>query len=153
MSELVYLKCVKEGSKLRIKIISPGFFNEANCQFPKDIRVEGRKYSVPHHAVSFAEGPNHKFFYRISKSYIKIVNSSITASISSNPVLPDKIFEDNTTLECIICMSSNKEIVFAKCGHYTCCEQCSITIFNTTKKCPICRSKIDSVVKREQIQL
>ena len=66
MSELVYLRCVREGPKLRIKIISPGYHNEANCQFPKDIRVPGRKYSVPRSAISFAEGPNHKFFYRIN---------------------------------------------------------------------------------------
>ena len=31
----VYLKCVKEGKKLRIRITSPGYNNDANCQFPK----------------------------------------------------------------------------------------------------------------------
>ena len=74
MTELVYLKCVKEGSKLRIKIISPGYHNESNCQFPKDIRVPERRYSVPRSAISFSEGPNHKFFYRINKAFIKILN-------------------------------------------------------------------------------
>jgi len=81
LDELVYLKCVKEGSKLRIKIISPGFHHSANCQFPKNIRVENRKYSVPLHAISFAEGPNHKFFYRVSKSYIKIENDELIIDI------------------------------------------------------------------------
>lgn len=35
------LKCVKEGSKLRIKIISDGYLNSANCQFPRALRVMG----------------------------------------------------------------------------------------------------------------
>jgi hypothetical protein len=152
MSELVYLKCVKEGSKLRIKIISPGFFFEANCQFPKDIRIENRKYSVPLNAISFSEGPNHKFFYRINKANINIITEEPTLVRENKLVLLEKIFEDETVTECIICMSNEKETVFAKCGHYTCCELCSMTIYKTTKKCPICRCTIDSVVKRESIQ-
>jgi predicted DNA-binding antitoxin AbrB/MazE fold protein len=150
----VYLKCIKEGSKLRVKIISPGFHSEANCQFPKNIREEGRKYSVPLSSVSFSEGPNHKFFYRINKSHIKIISEiegSLEDPVSSETI--KKIFEDNSILECMICMDKNKEIVFAKCGHYVCCEDCSLKIFKTTKKCPICRSKIDSVVRREFIQI
>ena len=43
----VYLECVREKSKLRVRIISPGYYSDANCQFPRAIRVEGRKYSVP----------------------------------------------------------------------------------------------------------
>ncbi len=152
-NELVYLKCVKENSRLRIKIISPGFFNEANCQFPKDIRVENRKYSVPLHAVSFAEGPNHKFFYRITKGSINILNEEPNIQSNSQPISLEKIFEDKTVIECIICMFTNKETVFVKCGHYVCCENCSMTIFRTTEKCPICRSKIESIVKRENIQI
>lgn len=141
---LVYLKCVKEASKLRTKIISPGFFNEANCQFPRNIRVEGMKYTVPLHAISFSESSNHKFFYRIDKNYIKIYNAESDIT---------QIFEDDTTTECTICMNANKEIVFAKCGHYICCEECSLTIFQTTKKCPVCRTKIDEIVKRDLIEI
>ena len=145
----VYLKCVKEGSKLRIKIVSPGFHNEANCQFPRDIRVENRKFSVPRHAISFAEGPNHKFFYRISKSYIKIVEED---SIEFSSTI-SKIFEDTAVTDCMICMDREKVIVFAQCGHYICCLECSETLFKTTQKCPVCRSLINSLVKREDVQI
>jgi hypothetical protein len=61
MSE-VFLKCVKEGSKLRIKIISSGFFNEANCQFPKNIRVEGRKFQFHYMQYLFQKVQIKNFF-------------------------------------------------------------------------------------------
>ena len=38
--EQIQLKCVREGKKLRIKIISPGYIQSANCRFPRDIREE-----------------------------------------------------------------------------------------------------------------
>ena len=65
--ELVRLKCVKEGSKLRVRIISAGYNPRANCQFPRAIRVEGREYTYPATDVVFAESAQHKFFYRIMK--------------------------------------------------------------------------------------
>ena len=68
---LVRLRCVKEGSRLRVKIISAGYNNNANCQFPRNIRLVDREYLVPIHAISFSEGAGRKFFYRVSKNYIK----------------------------------------------------------------------------------
>lgn len=42
----VVLKCIKEGNRLRVRIITQGYLNSANCQFPKGIRSEGRMYEV-----------------------------------------------------------------------------------------------------------
>ena len=42
----VTLEIVREGSKLRAKVISPGYDPAKNCQFPRDIRVEGKKFQV-----------------------------------------------------------------------------------------------------------
>jgi len=148
--EIIYLKCVKEGSKLRVKIISPGFFNDANSQFPKNIRVENRLYSVPRNAISFVEGPQRKFFYRINP------RANIVILEEESREIPQKIFEDPEVTECIICMSKYKDTVFANCGHYVCCEECSLKIFTGDplqggKKCPVCRSKISYLVKKEFI--
>lgn len=41
----IVLKCVKEGSKLKIKVESPGY-KDWNVQFPKNIRKEGQRYLV-----------------------------------------------------------------------------------------------------------
>jgi len=40
----VELQCVREGGKLRIKVISDGFDQAMNVQFPRAIRAEGARY-------------------------------------------------------------------------------------------------------------
>jgi len=145
MTEVVYLQCIKEGSKLRIKIISPGFNHEANCQFPKDIRKDGLKYEVPLSSIKFAEGPNHKFFYRISKTSIKILDQ-LQDQTQINKIV--KIYEDTSSMDCLICMCSEKDVVFAPCGHYCSCAECAKKL----SKCPMCREMIKVIVKRCDIQ-
>ena len=146
----VILKCIKEGSKLRVRIISPGFNHQANCSFPRAIRVEGRKYSVPYSAISFAEGPRQKFFYRISKNSITILNEN---EVTEELLLKNlKIFGEDEEMECLICMSCDRDAVFAPCGHYCACETCANTIRSTQGKCPMCRTRIDVVVRKDQIQ-
>lgn len=45
-SKGVIVECVKQAGKLRMRVISPGFKKTYNCQFPRNIRVEGAKYVV-----------------------------------------------------------------------------------------------------------
>jgi predicted DNA-binding WGR domain protein len=42
----VVLQCVKEGSQLRVRIISEGYNLQWNVQFPNELRQEGAKYLV-----------------------------------------------------------------------------------------------------------
>lgn len=42
----VVVECVKEGGKLRVKVISEGYRSDWFVQFPKDIREEGARYVV-----------------------------------------------------------------------------------------------------------
>ncbi|BAB73481.1 vWA domain-containing protein [Anabaena sp. FACHB-709] len=42
----VELSCVREGGKLRIKVISDGYDQTKNVQFPRSIRAEGARYIV-----------------------------------------------------------------------------------------------------------
>jgi hypothetical protein len=145
--QIVYLLCVKEKRKLRMKIISPGYHKEANCQCPRDIRIEGMKYTVNAAAIKFVEGPASKYFYRISGAFIKPLEDSYLEKFAKNLA----IYEDTSSEECIICMSNTKDTVFATCGHYMCCGDCCKRIFQTTKKCPVCRSEIIAIVKRESV--
>ncbi len=84
--EDVRLRCVKVSGKLRVRIISNGYNPDANCQFPRKIREEGREYTAPSSAITFSEGPNLKFFYRVKKSQITIIQQDITI---------EKVFGDN----------------------------------------------------------
>lgn len=149
---LVYLECLKEGSKLRVRIISAGYNSDANCQFPRNIRAEGRKYSVPVGDISFSESPYGKFFYRIKKTNIKILNNEIEEfDINLNDKIIMNIYEDKDETLCCICFTNEKDVVYSTCGHYCSCYECAVLVKNTQGKCPICRSKIISIVKREQI--
>ncbi len=42
----VIIECFREGGKLRVRVVSPGYNSEWNVQFPKDIRKEGDRYLV-----------------------------------------------------------------------------------------------------------
>ncbi len=55
----IELKCVREGGKLRIKIVSEGFDSTKNVQFPRAIRAEGARYLVE--TLELADGG----FYRV----------------------------------------------------------------------------------------
>lgn len=137
------LQCVKEKNKLRVKIISPGYLNTSNCQFPRDLRVEGRMYECPENCISLAKIGS-KFFYKISKSGITISNET-----DIQQKMPDKIFTDDNP-DCAICFSEPKELIFIPCGHFSICGCCDKQL--TKRVCPICRSTIISTIKPEQMQ-
>ena len=45
-SKGVGVECVKEGSKLRVRVVSAGYHADWYCQFPRDLRVEGARFVV-----------------------------------------------------------------------------------------------------------
>lgn len=139
----IRVKCVKDGNKLRIRIISSGYNPSANCQFPRDIRIAGAEYEVPVSNVSFSENAQKKFFYRIRKDGIVKLDIQATADAIAH------IFE-NEDDECIICYAEKKSVVFAPCGHYCCCSDCANML---TNGCPLCRQKIGRIVLRSEIAL
>ena len=140
-SSSVYLQCVKEGKKLRIKIISSGYNNNANCQFPRGIRIEGRRYKVPSNAISVAGGESRGFFYRVSKNSIIILDDEV--KILENL----KIFATN---DCVICLDDDAaEMVIIPCGHLSFCQECSKKINDT---CPMCRGKIHAKIHKSKLR-
>ena len=82
----IHLVCVKEKNKLKIKIHkfidddNKEYFNlydnTYNCQFPKNIRVEGYFYEVDENSVSLIQRGNNKPFYDITSDNIKILNTT-----------------------------------------------------------------------------
>lgn len=145
--EEVRLRCVKEGGKLRVKIISNGFSHSANCQFPKNIREENREYIVPREDVKFAETRG-KFFYRIGKKNIRIANDRVEINNKAN-IKDLKVYRDEESTDCAICMGENLELVILyPCGHAYTCKGCA----SQCKLCPICRTQIQQIVTQDQLQ-
>ena len=139
----VSLQCIKERSKLRVRITSAGYNNNANCQFPKAIRVEGRRYKCPVNAITVAGGgPNGagKFFYRISKNLVEIVSDEESK-------MPEKVYDCN---DCVICLEEGvAEIVIISCGHLCLCSDCAKQM---NDKCPMCRGKITGKIHKDQLR-
>ena len=130
----ILLKCIKENNKLRIRIISNGYFNNANCQFPRALREEGKLYSVPTTSIHLAQSCSVKYFYRISMPISSYVNE-----------LPIIIYNSKDEPNCIICLDKEKEKICVPCGHYNMCSNC-INKLPVPKKCPLCRMPIRTMI-------
>ena len=146
----VILECVEEGSKLRVKMKSPGYLINSNCQFPRDLRIAGRKFKVPVADVKLMSQRG-KYFYSIKKkTNIEIISdgdasdtSDITEILREN-LKNMKIYEDVDTSDCAVCLSETKNIVFIPCGHFYTCKSCS----GRLKTCPICRVNISECIDK-----
>ena len=141
MSKLITLKCLKVAGRLRVRIITSGYKNDSNCQFPRNIRKEGLTYTTLTTDVKLAKGPKGKYFYRIGKNNIKIISNYTKM----------KIYEDKDSKECIICMDEDKTMVFAPCGHYCACKKCCENVINIIGTCPLCRGQVIDIVNISQI--
>ncbi|MBD2166949.1 WGR domain-containing protein [Calothrix membranacea FACHB-236] len=67
-SQGVIVECFKEGSKLRVRVVSPGYNPNWKVQFPKDIRQDGQRYLVEEIRESASGG-----FYRAFGDIKKLI--------------------------------------------------------------------------------
>lgn len=150
----VVLRCVKEAGKLRIKIVSPGYSQSANCQFPRNIRAEGREYAVPSRDIVMADTAG-KFFYRIKKNNIKVVEKGPSVVL---PIAGLKVYGDEDLRTCGICFSdvdddpSIRFVILVRCGHYALCSGCANHCQLSGKGCPLCRAPIEQIITKDQLQ-
>ncbi len=143
MTSTVQLVCVKQGSRLRVRITTPGYLTTANVQFPRDLRVEGRRYEMPANAVTLVYTRSKYYYSATSKSSIKIIEEVPTIDTANITV-----YEDTESTDCAICFAVEKSVVFYPCGHFYTCGDCSNRITN----CPICRVQIQARIDRSLVQ-
>lgn len=136
----VILKCVKQGSKLRVRIVTKGYYNDANCQFPKDIRKEGRMYKVNVRNVILASGSSGRYFYRVNSGVTVLDDKEVT-------VTSIVVFEDKTDTDCAVCLCVPKTTVIVPCGHFYTCMACAQKL----DKCPICRGDIQKLIDKTKM--
>ena len=125
---IVTLTCVKEGSKLRVKILSEGYIQHANCQFPRHLREEGAMYYIDSIYIKLIISRGRYFYSVKTRDQITVVT----------------VYENTDEPDCAVCLSALKDTVFVPCGHYYCCLSCSQRL----DKCPICRSVVSSRIAR-----
>jgi hypothetical protein len=134
----VTLLCVSEGSKLRVKFLDyidesgkhhhNVYNNRLNCQFPKNIRQVGRKYTIPATDISLAQTGK---FYRVKKANIVITDENIQ--------LNTVIFKN---ADCVICLDMVPNILY-NCGHVCVCSSCDGQL--KSRVCPLCRANITNM--------
>ncbi|MEH2289698.1 vWA domain-containing protein [Nostoc sp.] len=88
----VELHCVREGGKLRVKVMSEGYDLTKNIQFPRAIRAEGARYVVEGLELSsdgFANAKGERTFYRVRGNITRFAQPGETdifvASRQSHP--------------------------------------------------------------------
>ncbi len=151
--QTIRYKCVRVGRRLRIRVITRGYNPTANCQFPRAIRAEGREYTSPVSALSFARGSAGKFFYRVKAKNIVVVDAN--NQLSEVPTTPatyrlNKVYSND---DCVICLSDPPALVFVPCGHHCVCVDCNKSLLNMNAyNCPMCRAHIRQAVTQDQIQ-
>jgi len=143
------LRCVKEGGKLRVRIETfvgedgtetHGVYNNKfNCQFPRNIRQEGRRFRVDSQSIKLADGASP--FYRILKKDAIQILADAPEDFSNV-----KIYSGDLE-ECAICYDNPPNTVFVPCGHLHCCLSCYEML--PKQQCPICRQKIEKFFLKE----
>jgi hypothetical protein len=69
----VLVECVSDGGKLRVHVAAPGYHNDWNVQFPRNLRQEGARYVVDSVRESAQGG-----FYRAHGNIRKLEGGSGT---------------------------------------------------------------------------
>jgi hypothetical protein len=136
---LVGLVCLKVGGKLRVRITSAGYYNDANCSFPRALRAEGMRYAVRPDCIKLVQSGATKAFYSVNKHGVTPLDPT-TAHIGN-------VYEDASSEECCVCLCDAKDTVF-NCGHFYTCRPCSMRLSN----CPICRTPIALRIAKENVQ-
>ncbi len=62
----VELVCIKDGSKLRMRVVTPGFHSDWNVQFPKNLRILGQRYMVDN-VLEANQGGFYRYYGNIYK--------------------------------------------------------------------------------------
>ena len=113
--------------RLRVHINNANYLREANCQFPRAIRVSGQMYEAPATSISVRRGSGGTLFYHVHPKSIRVVSTI-------------KIYGSENT-ECCICLTDICTRIFVPCGHFCVCATCASRV--TT--CPLCRAPIQRI--------
>ena len=172
MTDVVTFLCVAEGSRLRVRITSPGYMPGANCQFPRAIREAGAVYHAPAAAVALARS-GERYFYRVRAAAIAAGAPAEGAAAGPGAdgsgatragadadlvarVRGMRVYGEGDAPECLICMSAVSTRVFYPCGHHCACDACIAALRRAAPPrglplCPLCRTPIQEAVDRALI--
>lgn len=156
---MIILQCVYEKSKLRIKfhcyideenkIYLNVYNNNYNCQFPKDIRINGYFYEIQDNDMTIVNDGKRTPFYKVNKNNIRILNPEESQKYKNTKL--ENVDISNLKLyevaECVICFSEPSSIIFIPCAHMALCNTCYNSLTKCSNKCPLCRKQISNIIE------
>ena len=155
---MIILQCISQKNKLRIrfhcyvdeesKIYMNVYNNDYNCQFPKNIRIEGLFYQIDDNDMNIVNDGVRTPFYKVSKNNIRILTEEESKIYNENKtdeidISKLKLYEE---AECVICFSEPSSIIFIPCAHRATCATCYDSIKKCNNKCPLCRKNILNII-------
>ena len=80
-------------------------------------------------------------------SNVTEVHSNLPVKSVYTLVDPNKTIYSSQSEKCCICMENPNEIIFNPCYHFDTCIKCAEQLKVVSSKCPICRTRIASLIK------
>lgn len=69
-----------------------------------------------------------------------VVNNTIDNTNTDNTNTDGTDSNSLQQLECIVCLTNKRTHIIKECNHFILCQECAISVFNSDKKCPMCRA-------------
>ena len=112
--------------------------NQERCQILETSVKNIQQNEIDLHE-SYIEGLEEKVVI-IKKKYQKeIIDNEISKTKT------EILLKENSTLkkqmQCVVCHTAERNVVFIPCKHFACCNLCANTLY--TDKCPTCRGAIE----------
>lgn len=143
LAKKYYMMAIEKGEVLSMYNLGNIYFNEKNFYLAKKLLLlaEQKGHVLATQMLKdFDDIIEKKYDKSIKKAYL---NDSYLAELFAvdNSINQFNIHSQSQVLEslsCVICMNSQKTVVFLPCKHLCSCHKCSIDLEN----CPLCRAKI-----------
>ena len=105
----------------------------------------GRNINADINKLFLRRNPNQDFYS---------LNSETEKSLNNWPKPKNKVIEDlnessgnGQDNDCAICMDKSRNSVLRPCNHMIICYECSMLLLNRQDNCPVCRVRIEEVIK------
>lgn len=124
------------------------------CNISSDGKLQMSRNAEPLNTVVYVDHtlPLWFFFHLSGKTrQIQFIGSthtlpdSVLVKVKGTPESGDNPVA--TSSDCVICYEKPIDCVLYRCGHMCLCHKCAQEIFKLGSPCPVCRTKIEDVVK------
>ena len=124
--------------------LSSGLPPLMNSRQDSNVPELGRNVQADLHKLFLKRNPNQGFFGLDADTDHKSKSKSKSKMAVEAEVENGGGGTDN---DCAICMDSIRNSVLRPCNHMITCYNCSTLLLNRQDNCPICRDKIEDVIK------